>query len=320
MADRVSANEPSRDAGSIDLHAVLAVTLIGTAAAFLPVTRGTIIAYVFGLFLVLFVPGYVIIAALYPDSPRHGSLDNRTRIGLAIPVSLALIPLVIGPLAWTRWGISTGSVVLTLSMVSLGAITIAHLRRRRRPEGERFEMIVPDWQGRVFPDESSDRYRTAAVLFLTFSLVVAAGTLTFALAMPPSPDGTTQFYIGSMGEDGEVVAGDYPRTFDAGVAENVVVGIQNDHPDTMDYTVVVVIEEIDPDASELTVTDRDEIDRLEPGEIVAGDDWIHEHELAIDRTGSNLRVVYLLYVEPPPAEPDPETAEEYLYLNIEVVG
>src|SRR5574337_2061409 len=57
---------------------------------------------VLGLPFVLFFPGYVLIAALYP---RRSDLDGVERVALSLGLSLAVVPLIGLVLNYTLWGI-----------------------------------------------------------------------------------------------------------------------------------------------------------------------------------------------------------------------
>ena len=70
--------------------------------------------YVFGSILVLFLPGYSLIEALYPKR----ELDELTRFALSIGLSLALVPLTGLVLNYTPFGIRLVPVA-----ISLGALT-----------------------------------------------------------------------------------------------------------------------------------------------------------------------------------------------------
>lgn len=75
------------------------------------------VRYVLGGLFVLFLPGAMLIAALYP---RGGELDGLERLALSIGLSLAIVPLVGLVLNYTPWGIT-----LTPIMVSLAAFAEA---------------------------------------------------------------------------------------------------------------------------------------------------------------------------------------------------
>ena len=68
-----------------------------------------------GLVFVLYVPGYVLIEALYP---KAAELERLERFGLDIGLSLALVPLVGLVLNYTPWGIRLESVFASLILLS----------------------------------------------------------------------------------------------------------------------------------------------------------------------------------------------------------
>lgn len=82
------------------------------------VSSGVVIyaRYVFGSALVLFLPGYALIEALYPKR----ELDELTRFALSIGLSLAVVPLTGLVLNYTPFGIRL--IPVTLSIAGLTVI------------------------------------------------------------------------------------------------------------------------------------------------------------------------------------------------------
>jgi len=72
--------------------------------------------YVLGIILVLWLPGYSLTKALFPEK----EIDNIERTALSIGMSLALVPIIGLILHYTPWGIETTPV--TLSLLALTAI------------------------------------------------------------------------------------------------------------------------------------------------------------------------------------------------------
>ena len=72
--------------------------------------------HVLGIILVLWLPGYSLMKALFPEK----ELDNIERTALSIGMSLALVPITGLILYYTPWGIETTPV--TLSLLALTAI------------------------------------------------------------------------------------------------------------------------------------------------------------------------------------------------------
>jgi len=81
--------------------------------------------YVFGSVLVLFLPGYALIEALYPKR----ELDELTRFALSIGLSLALVPLVGLVLNYTPFGIRLIPVALSLAVLTVVLLVVALTRK-----------------------------------------------------------------------------------------------------------------------------------------------------------------------------------------------
>lgn len=91
--------------------------------------------YIFGSFLVLLLPGYTLIKALFSAK----KLDTIERIGLSIGMSIALVCLDAFLLNFTPWRITVLSLVLSLSLLIVVFATIAILRERQMFVGENRE-------------------------------------------------------------------------------------------------------------------------------------------------------------------------------------
>lgn len=76
-----------------------------------------------GLVFVLYIPGYVLIEALYS---KAGELGRLERFGLSIGLSLALVPLVGLGLNYTPWGIRLEPVFASLIVLTfaLGLLSV----------------------------------------------------------------------------------------------------------------------------------------------------------------------------------------------------
>jgi Protein of unknown function (DUF1616) len=103
------------------------VAAVALSLALTAVTSGAVIylRYVFGSILVLFLPGYALIEALYPKR----DLDELTRFALSIGLSLALVPLVGLLLNYTPFGIRL--VPVSLSIAGLTVVLAAYALVRK---------------------------------------------------------------------------------------------------------------------------------------------------------------------------------------------
>lgn len=84
--------------------------------------------YILGSMVVLFIPGYVTIEALYPGEKDLTPLE---RLALSIGLSLALIPLIGLILNYTPWGIRLNPILASLSAYILVILLVAAYQKYR---------------------------------------------------------------------------------------------------------------------------------------------------------------------------------------------
>ena len=104
-----------------------ALGAVALSLGLISVTSGAALylRYVFGSALVLFLPGFALIEALYPKR----ELDELTRLALSIGLSLALVPLVGLVLNYTPWGIRL--LPVSISIAGLTAVLLCVALKRR---------------------------------------------------------------------------------------------------------------------------------------------------------------------------------------------
>ena len=104
-----------------------ALAAAAASLALITVTSGVALylRYVFGSILVLFLPGYALIEALYPK----GELEELVRFALSIGLSLALVPLTGLALNYTPWAIRLIPVAISLAALTLSLLVLALYRK-----------------------------------------------------------------------------------------------------------------------------------------------------------------------------------------------
>ena len=83
-----------------DLLIIFLTTLIAIIFILTPKLNETFIRTILGLFLILFIPGYSLIAALFP---KKDDLDGIERAALSFGLSIAVTPLIGLALNYTPW-------------------------------------------------------------------------------------------------------------------------------------------------------------------------------------------------------------------------
>jgi uncharacterized membrane protein len=326
-----------------DLVAVVALTLLTVVVVLLPPINETVFRFGFGVLFLLFVPGYALISALFPEAyvPADTTaeeieaettgilpgqlysgtgIDGIDRAALAFGTSVAIVPLIGIVLSFTPWGISLIPIVFTVAGFTLCGIAVAAYRRWQLPEERRFSVPYQTWAAsgwsRIFDADS--RFDSLLTIVLALSVLLAFGSVAYAVASPPDGEQYSEFYLLTEDSDGELTADGYPTELVAGEPEPIVVGIENYEGTSTEYTVVVEIHEVEfLEDNRVRVVDRERVDTLETT-IDAGETWRTEHDLMSTMTGADLRVTYLLYVDEPPAEPATDTADQSLHLWVDV--
>ena len=122
-----------------DLTLVILLTLSCMLFVLIPPLNETPIRIILGLLLVLFLPGYSLIAALFP---RKDDLDGIERIALSFGLSIAVVPLLGLALNYTSYGIRLVPILAMLSVFTVSLAVIAGVRRCWLSEEDRFVVEV----------------------------------------------------------------------------------------------------------------------------------------------------------------------------------
>lgn len=323
-----------------DLIFVAGFALLGTAVATQdPVPDPLRVAVV--LPLLLFLPGYALLSALYPGRPTDGgprtegrrSVDGVERFVLSVALSLALTPGVALVANFTT-GIRTLPIAVGLLLVTFGCVTVALLARLRTPPAVRFRFdgraLVADVHDRSFTTRGRRLRREGLFaaetngqrllnVVLVLALVVFSASVGFAAVAMESPadDETfTEFYLLGETEDGELSTAAVPKEFGSGESRSVYVGIENHEERQVEYTTVVLLQRVGEDGSVQETSRLDQFSVTVP----AGGVERTERELSPDVEGDRLRLVFLLYRGDVPSNPTQENAYRRTRVQVTVGG
>ena len=216
-----------------DLVLIGFFTVLSVLFILLPVLSGTVPRTVLGLFLVLFLPGYALIAALFP---KQGDLDGVERLALSFGLSIAVTPLIGLALNYTSYGIRLDPILLSLSSLTILLVAVAYLRRRLTASESRF---LVDFGGffKSVGGSFSGESRTGKVLsvILILSILVAVSATVYVVVEPKVGESFTEFYI--LGPNG--MASDYPTNLTSGENGSLLIGIVNHENKKASYHLVV---------------------------------------------------------------------------------
>lgn len=328
-----------------DLTAAVLGVIVANMVVFTPVVREAQLQVVLALPPMLFVPGYVLLAALFPEAGEQSStapatdgngtetrqgIDGIERVVLSFGLSIAVVPLIVLTLNFTPWGIRLVPIMIGLTGAVFGATAVAAHRRFALPADEQFRVPYQSWlaTARTAVFDPGSRADAGLNVLLGVAVLLAASSVAYAVAVPPDGERFTEFYVLSENESSDLVAGGYPTEFERGESEPVVLGIGNQEHEPVNYTVVAALHRVSVDGAEgptdptanatnVTVTDRQELDRLSAS-VAHNETWLETYEVEPTTTEGPLRLTFLLYRGDPPAQPTVDTAYRDLHLWVTV--
>ncbi|WP_135306461.1 DUF1616 domain-containing protein [Haloarcula amylovorans] len=327
-----------------DLAAVIAVIVFVNIAVFLPGVRETSAREVLGLAFVLCIPGYTLIAALFPESgvsplltdnsetddvaelvddetvSRRG-IDGIERVALSFGLSIAVVPLIGLVLNFTPWGIRLVPIMVAVSGVSLILTAVAASRRWAVSPADRFQVPYREWLQAARVELFEPATQTDAMLnvVLVGSLLLATGSVGFAVTNPTQGESFSELYLLTENETGDRVADNYPTEFERGQSRNLTVGIGNHEHERVSYTVVAELQRVTIVNNSTRVQDATELRRFQ---AVIGDNetWHRQHTITPQMTGDRLRLQYLLYKDEPATPLNRSAAYREVHLWVNVTG
>ncbi|MCU0632999.1 MAG: DUF1616 domain-containing protein [Methanolinea sp.] len=281
-----------------DLVIVYLWTVLSALAIYAPVLNESPFRVVLALPMVLFFPGYALIAALFPG---RGEIDGLERAALSFGLSIAVVPLMGLVLNYTPFGIRLDPVVTSLSLFTLCMAAAAQYRRAGLPESERFvvpfgEMWVATRAG-FFPADSSRLDRFLSVVLL-LAIIAAVATTVYVVVVPKEGEKFTEFYI--LGGEGK--AADYPTDLREGQAESIIIGVGNHEYRNVTYVVELhlVNQEFDPVTNTSSVLSMERLAAF-PVTLAHNTTYQERHSFSVNATGSN-QLKFLLFMDQSPPD------------------
>lgn len=220
-----------------DLLLVACLVILTDIFVLIPVLNGSFIRTALSLSLVIFLPGYALIAMLFPEKT---GLESIERMALSIGLSVAIVPLIGLGLNFTSWGIKEVPLLTSLSAFTLLLSGLAYARRRRLPEDRVFEISFRTSALNLVNSLGKTESKTESILkiFLVISLLVLIGTFGYVTFVPRASEPFTEFYV--LGP--QRMAENYTTEYVSGENGTYIIGITNNEYKTMNYTMEARLE------------------------------------------------------------------------------
>jgi len=219
-----------------DLLLVAGLVILTDIFVLVPVLSESLIRTALGLPLLLFLPGYALIAMLFPEK---SGLEGMERIALSIAMSVSVVPLIGLALGQTSWGIHEIPLLTSFSGFTLTMLVIAYIRRSRLPADKAFEVSFRTLAFNLISGaEPRSKTEKSLRIILALFVLILIGTGAYVVLVPQEKNPYTEFYI--LGTNG--MANNYTTQYIQGESGNYTIGIANHEYKTMNYTMEVRLE------------------------------------------------------------------------------
>lgn len=228
---------------------------------YLPGLSETPLRMVFALPVLFIIPGYCLIAILFPKNDDLGLVE---RLMLSIGFSIVIVPLIGFALNFTPWGIQLEPIVVAIILLTWVMVLFAHYQRAVLPREERFQVsfsaIGVRIRGEFLPHGEQGVDRFLSVVLTLVILVVILATVYVIVVPKEGAERFSEFYI--LNEN--LTGADYPDMMLPAENYPMYIGVGNHEYRTMTYTIETwaIRTEFDNITNTSTILEMDPNDRL----------------------------------------------------------
>jgi uncharacterized membrane protein len=231
--------------------------------------------------LVLFFPGYSLIAALFPKKNDLGGVE---RIALSFGLSIAIVPLLGFGLNYSPWGIRLIPILITIVLFTLSMCLIAIYRRNNLPESQSYSVHFNTFfhsfctELIIIPQSRKEKI---LIVTLVISILLSAAFVTYFIINPIHNDKFTEFYILGPG----AIADEYPTDLVFGNFDTLIVGVVNHEYKVMNYTIALELDNESLLREPIKIT------------LAHNETWEEKVEFVPDKIGKGMKLQFLLFNE-----------------------
>jgi len=281
----------------IDIIACLLWSII-----FVPILQadlGDALSIIFGLPIIVFIPGYVLLSALFPTKKTQQGLNFIERIALAIGLSLVMVAIIGIGLNYSPFDIQpvSSSLFLLLYIICVGAV--AFYRWLKTPDEDRFTISFNLSIKKPF-ENKIDKAFIAVIIVLA---IVSLGTFAYIALNPKTVKSYSEFYL--LGPTGET--SNYPQELIKGENATVILGITNHEEKTINYNIDVWVLNQTTNSSETNITEVKNAYFLEKINVTIPSSgindylwkpqWSYNYSFSLNMSGEDIKLVFLLFKE-----------------------
>ncbi len=259
---------------------------------------GNIVRIIFGIPMLLFIPGYALVSVLWPEKRTNLNEDideNLERFALSFGLSIAIVSIIGLALNFTSAGIN----LMTTVFANFGIIFLLSLfafyRRQQLPVERRYNIDLTFKTARM-PEDKTERVFIVAI---TVVLILSGIVLAYVLVTPGVEDKYTVMYI--LDHNGTAV--DYVSDITINETAEVIVGFESHQFETTlysFYTGIISLDGIDNYVYWNSWNQTDDLTNVSGGgqaiQLEHGESYERNFEFNI-RTSGTYQIIWQLHTE-----------------------
>ena len=258
----------------IDLIAVVILVSLCILFVLVEPFNDTPLRIPFSLIILLFIPGYALIAAMFP---KMGELSGIERFTLSIGLSIAITVFDGFAISVTPYLFRPMPLILTLSAITLFLLLLTVITRTLTREDKRYFV---DYQGFIeslrADDEKMSDIERMLMISLIGSIIIASSMLIYA-KLTFEEEEFSALYI--LGPDGK--AEGYRKDMHIGEPSSITVGVENYEHAPTEYTLQVKLDTGVLETRKISLEHEEK--------------WLEDIIFIPDRTGDRLKLEFVLY-------------------------
>ncbi|MFZ3170037.1 MAG: DUF1616 domain-containing protein [Candidatus Methanoperedens sp.] len=222
---------------NLDLIFIPILVILAIIFVLIPPFNQGFLRIIFALPLLLFLPGYMLIAVIFP---KCGELSSIERFTFSTSFSIAITVFDGFGLNYTRWGFKSDSITISLSLL-IGILSLLTFIQRWRYGKESYSFTLSDIRSFYYtlknkePETGPDHaLEKMLIKTMIISILIVSAMLIYE-KVTTEPEKFTSLYI--LGADGK--AENYLTEVSIGEPYTILVGVENYEYAPVNYTLRV---------------------------------------------------------------------------------
>jgi|GEM_PF-243892 uncharacterized membrane protein/protocatechuate 3,4-dioxygenase beta subunit len=259
-----------------DILIILLLDLLSIIFVLIPPFNQTPLRIIFALPILLFLPGYMLIAAMFP---RKEELSGIERFTLSIGLSIAIFVFDGFAISVTPWRFRPMPIIVSLTWITLFFTLLTLITRFRTPAEKRYffgPTTISEFVDSLKVKEEPTDIERALMIALIGSIIIASSMLIYA-KLTFEEEKFTALYI--LGKEGK--AENYPSELYILEKNPIIVGVENYEHAPVNYTLQIKLGEYLLHERSLTLNHNEK--------------WEDTVYLTPKHVGKHLKLEFLLY-------------------------